>query len=1151
MSLPSAASLPTSVAPLLSHFALAERLILFLQRKSLLPTVPTLLRLAAPLSPTFSPATLQDLTVAGALRLRPDAAGADVVELCSPASTPAVRARALRAYLDDHVARAREAWEAARGGAGRKRGPPFDAERSVLPLTPSPPLALAPPPRAAAPPPPPPPLPELPPPPALPFGDLEAHLRAAPFFEGQIIHSRVTAARLPAFAPPAALSGLQPPLRAALAARGIAQLYTHQAAALAAVEAGQHVVLSTPTSSGKSLAYLLPAFSLLLRAREAGGAPCTVLFLFPTKALAQDQLRAIRTFLTLSPALGAAVMPAVLDGDTGWGERGALMDGGANLLLCNPDIVHAALLKDHARWRAMLASLALLVVDEAHMYSSGLFGAHVALTLARLLRVLRLHGAAPRCMLCSATLGCEPRALAAALLGITEGLRVIGQDEDGSGCGEKRVIVWQPPFLKVGKGGGADDDGLGVWGGHAAAAEALAVEGERGGESDCAAAELAELAEALAAPPAALPPPLPLPLPQPRAPTQHTLRDSTLRLAARACRGGWAALRRAVEEGGGGGGGEDAWGAPLLPRVDFLGLVLASLGGSGGERPPISTESVTVGGTCDDLPPPSWVGRVLNGAGGRDESAMRTAAPLAYAPPRARRSALTEAAAIASSLVGAGQRVLVFCRARRTAELLLSHFRACLPQGLPPSAARVYRGGYMAEHRRQLEAELFSGALRCVVATNALELGVDIANVDAVVMLGFPGSAASFQQQCGRAGRSGRPGTAVLVLFETPSDALVALDPERAMSLCVPPFQAQRPRPTAALHLHLLAAAAESALGEGEADALCGAGGERLAQRLAGEGMLVAAAARQGGGGSVGSWAVAPSARRSAWSFSLRRCEAGGKIQLLHSGTGQVLEELEPSRAAAECMRGAVTWQQGAPFIILSAQKDGFVRASPAPPGLSYYTTPRSGLSVEVAGRVSGGGGPGAAGAASLGVARVTKTLLGYTRRARGTGVALSVEDVALPPTVCLRAAVWWHMPLPALRELLQQGLDPVAALHGAAHALRAAALQHLGCEENDIEAEHYGGGCSGARAPLAARIMLYEGGESGGGGAGLGGGGFAPFVFAAAPSLVKNALALVARCSCTLGCSACIASARCGAASAVLCKEGARIALQSLQRGA
>ena len=221
---------------------------------------------------------------------------------------------------------------------------------------------------------------------------------------------------------------LPEPLASRVAALGVTGLWTHQAEALAAVRDGRNVVVSTGTASGKSLCFNLPVFETLLADRKA-----RALYLYPTKSLAQDQLRAIRAFAI--PQVSAATY----DGDTPSAERG-LVRRYARIVLSNPDMVHYGMLDTHTRWAELFAHLAYVVVDEAHTLR-GVFGSHVGCILRRLRRVARHYGSEPRFILTSATIG-NPGDLAERLVGVpfTE---VSG---DGSPRGERLFAFWNPPF---------------------------------------------------------------------------------------------------------------------------------------------------------------------------------------------------------------------------------------------------------------------------------------------------------------------------------------------------------------------------------------------------------------------------------------------------------------------------------------------------------------------------------------------------------------------------------------------------------------------------------------------------------------------------------------------------------------------------------
>ncbi len=242
----------------------------------------------------------------------------------------------------------------------------------------------------------------------------------------QLVHRARIPARDARYAPLPAT--LEPRLAAALAGAGIERLYSHQAAMWEAAAGGDAMVV-TGTASGKSLAFNLPVLDAVARDAEA-----RALYLYPTKALAQDQARA------LSGLGGPNARPAIYDGDTPSSERRQIR-GWANLILTNPDMLHVGILPAHSAWAEAIARLRYVVVDEAHAYR-GVFGSHVANVLARLRRLAAAYGAEPRFLLASATIA-NPADAGATLAG--RELTVI--EQDGSPAAERDVCVWNPPLL--------------------------------------------------------------------------------------------------------------------------------------------------------------------------------------------------------------------------------------------------------------------------------------------------------------------------------------------------------------------------------------------------------------------------------------------------------------------------------------------------------------------------------------------------------------------------------------------------------------------------------------------------------------------------------------------------------------------------------
>lgn len=484
------------------------------------------------------------------------------------------------------------------------------------------------------------------------------------------------------------------------------------------------------------------------------------MMVFPTKALAQDQQRALRSLVAHDPALAACVRPAVLDGDTLFADRSAVRDS-ANILLVNPDIIHATLLPNHRAYARVLGQLHTVVVDECHVYS-GVFGSHVALILRRLVRLSRSHGSNPRFIGGTATIGnaLEHFQTLVPLMSTGRTAVLVGPDVEGSAMGRRRYFLWNPPLIYPSTAGvertpsavthavvSAAHDGLGDShlrvGSLAVSREKLSKRGTLT-RRDEAATRIApacsvssefsvgadEVATANHSGLAAVSP-------------VRVYRDWRSTVAAFAGKDVMQAL----------------WGASGTSASDHVAKDCALSFPAGSSDAAGATETQTIAAGTAHLAPPRWLRRWLER---RQESSPR------------RRNAIVEAAAILAALVRRGVRTLAFARSRRGAELLLLLTYEALLAGAIPGGAllcakvKSYRAGYLREQRRSIERALFSGELLAVVATNALELGVDIGCLDVTLLVGCPASAASGAQQAGRAGRSGRDATCIVVAGDSP-----------------------------------------------------------------------------------------------------------------------------------------------------------------------------------------------------------------------------------------------------------------------------------------------------------------------------------------------------------------------------------------------
>ena len=881
-----------------------------------------------------------------------------------------------------------------------------------------------------------------------------------------------------------------PDLVAAYRRLGVERPWTHQVAAAQSAHTGRHTVLATGTGSGKSLAAWLPALSDVLAAQSPGADSRisahtrrpTTLYLSPTKALAADQAAALARLVgELAAVQHEAGTPAgslrtvrtgTCDGDTPLPERDWVR-AHADVVLTNPDFLHFSLLPAHERWSRLLRGLRYIVIDECHAYR-GILGAHVALVLRRLLRLvarLRPRGPLP-VVLCASATAAEPALTAARLIGV-EPDDVVAVTDDAAPAGERTLALWQP----------------------------------------------------------ALRDPWVLPTP---------------------------------DEGGSASAGTPSPGAPMDADSSSSAPRPVRTNGDGpcASSPQRATEAA---------PPPGSV-EPDSGDPGED--------------PSARRSAVVEAAELLVDLLSVGARALVFVRSRRSAEVVAERARHTLGLSLPELVGTVsaYRGGYLPEERRALEADLRSGRLRALATTNARERGIDVTGRDAVLIAGWTGTRVSLGQQAGRAGRAGTRGLAVLIASDNPLDAYLVHHPEAVFA--APEATVFDPANPYVLAPHLCAAASEAPLRTSDL-ALFGLSDDALLRELEGRGAL-----RRRPTGWF--WNVNLPGRPQ--DLTSPRGDGPPEVPVVEADTGVVIGTVDGAAADSTVHEGAVYVHQGRVYVVEELADDvALVRQKAA---VGYRTRARSRSSVRIiaereqqvwgrpgqttpedrrepsarepeepagpggdpsgssipastdpnpAGSGRAGSSPGDAPESpttpaitwSFGSVEVTSQVTGYQRMALPGGEIVSQHALEMDEHVLPTAAVWWTIP----QEVCEAaGLEP-ANLPGALHAAEHASIGMLPllatCDRWDI------GGLSTAMHPQtgAPTVFVHDGHA--------GGAGFAERGYRAGRDWLEATLAVIEGCSCASGCPSCVQSPKCGNNNEPLDKAGAAVVLRLLLEAA
>ena len=488
-----------------------------------------------------------------------------------------------------------------------------------------------------------------------------------------------------------------------------------------------------------------------------------------------------------------------------------------------------------------------------------------------------------------------------------------------------------------------------------------------------------------------------------------------------------------------------------------------------------------------------------------------------------RRTATAEAADLLADLVAQDVQTLAFVRSRRGAESVALSARRALEETDPALAERVaaYRAGYLAEDRRALEAALRSREIIGLASTNALELGVDVSGLDAVLVCGWPGTRASLWQQAGRAGRAGQEALAVLVARDDPLDTYLVHHPEAIFGTPVEATVLDPDNPYV-LGPHLCAAAAELPLTAEDLE-LFGPASAEVLEDLVGRGML-----RRRATGWY--W----TRRERATDLADIRGAGGPAIQVVEASTGRLLGTVDEASAHTTVHQGAVYLHQGETFLVQELDlEEAVALVEAAEP--DYSTTARDVTDIRIIETLRSASWGRAA--LCFGTVEVTRQVVAYQMRRLQSGEILGEMPLDLPPRTLRTRAVWWTLPEDRLRGL--GGVDLPGAAHAAEHASIGLLPLFATCDRWDI------GGVSTALHPDTGMltVFVYDGHE--------GGAGFAERGYRDAATWLRATREAIAACECESGCPSCIQSPKCGNGNEPLDKRGAVLLLEELLREA
>ena len=491
-----------------------------------------------------------------------------------------------------------------------------------------------------------------------------------------------------------------------------------------------------------------------------------------------------------------------------------------------------------------------------------------------------------------------------------------------------------------------------------------------------------------------------------------------------------------------------------------------------------------------------------------------------------RRSANTEATNVFTELLLQDTRTLTFVRTRRLTELIYNYTRNQLRKAKPALVRRIkpYRAGYLPEDRRQIERQLFNGELLGVVATTALELGIDIGDLDATILTGYPGSIASTWQQAGRSGRGKERAMSFLIGLDNPLDQYFMRHPDFFFQRAFENALVNPDNPYV-LRAHLLCAAWEQSIGQDD-EKYFGAAVQQEIDELVRRKLLKERRGR---------WYLSPSIAYPAQGVNIRST-SGENYALIDTSTGSLLETIEAETAFPQAHTGAIYLHQGDSYLV--TQLDLATHTAYAvPTDADYYTQSQELEDLRIL-KVLRSKESGAV-KVYLGEVEVTNSVIGYKRKSHLTDEVLGEEVLDLPPRHFHTIALWFDIPQGFIRRIAVEQLDFAGALHATEHAAIGMLPLFALCDRNDM------GGISTALHPDTGKpqIFIYDGHP--------GGVGIAEKGYELIERLWQVTLDSVRACPCQDGCPSCIQSPKCGNNNKPLDKKAAQILLESLVRTA